>query len=122
MLTIDYRSETTLVGPAFIIKVKDMYGQELIRLATSPMSGFTIDRLHPLGRVELSIDSLPLVAGHYLLDLELVRPGYENVATFETLIEFDVELFDYYGHGDALDRSRGLLVVDHSWEHAPLQA
>jgi lipopolysaccharide transport system ATP-binding protein len=122
VLTIDYRSETTLVGPAFIIKVKDMYGQELIRLATSPMSGFTIDRLHPLGRVELSIDSLPLVAGHYLLDLELVRPGYENVATFETLIEFDVELFDYYGHGDALDRSRGLLVVDHSWEHAPLQA
>jgi lipopolysaccharide transport system ATP-binding protein len=122
VITIDYRSEQMFVRPAFIVKIKDMYGQELIRLATSPMSGFKIDGLYPHGQVQLSIDSLPLVASHYLLDLELVRPGYQNIATFQTLIEFDVELFDYYGHGDALDRSRGLLVVDHSWKHGPLPA
>jgi lipopolysaccharide transport system ATP-binding protein len=120
VIAIDYRSETPFINPGFIVKIKDMYGQELVRLATSPMSGFPIDSLHPTGRVELSIESLPLVASHYLMDLQLVRPGYETIATFETLIEFDVELFDYYGHGDALDRSRGLLVVDHSWRHVPI--
>jgi lipopolysaccharide transport system ATP-binding protein len=121
-ISIDYRSGEMLVSPGFIVVIKDLYGQELIRLATSPMSGFNIDSLYSDGRVELSIDSLPLVAGHYLVDVELIRPGIESLARFENLIEFDVELFDYYGHGDALDRSRGVLVVDHSWKHEPLLA
>jgi lipopolysaccharide transport system ATP-binding protein len=120
-ITIDYRSDEML-SPGFIVIIKDLYGQELIRLATSPMSGFNIDNLYPDGRVQLSIGSLPLVAGHYLVDIELIRPGIESLARFENLIEFDVELFDYYGHGDALDRSRGVLVVDHSWKHEPLPA
>jgi lipopolysaccharide transport system ATP-binding protein len=121
-LTINYHSDEMVVLPAFIVIIKDLYGQELIRLATSPMSGFKIDRLHPDGRVRLSIERLPLVASHYLVDIELVRPGIESIAKFENLIEFDVELFDYYGHGDALDRSRGVLVVDHVWGHEPLPA
>jgi lipopolysaccharide transport system ATP-binding protein len=117
---LHYRTDTQFLSPAFIVKIKDMYGQELIRLASSPMSGFHIDALHPNGRVQLSIQRLPLVAGHYVLDIELVRPGYETIARFETVAEFDVELFDYYGHGVALDRSKGVLVVDHSWDHQPL--
>jgi len=121
-IAADYESDATFVSPAFIVKIKDMYGQELIRLATTPISGFKIDGLHRRGQIRLSIDCLPLVASHYLLDFELVRPGYENIASFESLIEFDVELFDYYGHGVALDRSRGLVVVDHSWHHEPLPA
>jgi lipopolysaccharide transport system ATP-binding protein len=122
LVTLDYRSDDPFVSPAFVVKIKDMYGQELIRLASSPMGGFRIDGLHPCGRVQLGIHGLPLVAGHYLLDVEFIRPGYEVIARFEEIAEFDVELFDYYGHGDALDRSRGVLVVDHSWQHEPLSA
>ena len=119
-VVIQYRTDTKFLTPAFIVKIKDMYGQELIRLASSPMGGFDIETLHPHGQVQLSIQRLPLVAGHYVLDVEFVRPGYEAIARFNAVAEFDVELFDYYGHGVALDRSKGVLVVDHSWGHQPL--
>ena len=121
-VVLDYRSHDQFISPAFVVRIKDMYGQELIRLASSPMGGFHIDRLHSHGRVQLSIERLPLVAGHYLIDVDFIRPGFEAIARFDTVAEFEVDLFDYYGHGDALDRSRGVLVVDHSWEHQPLPA
>ena len=117
---LHYRTDTPFQSPGFVVKIKDMYGQELIRLASSPMGGFHIDGLHPHGRVQLSIHRLPLVAGHYVLDVEFVRPGYEYIARFDAVAEFDVDLFDYYGHGVALDRSKGVIVVDHSWSHQPL--
>ncbi|HYZ13511.1 MAG TPA: ABC transporter ATP-binding protein [Actinomycetota bacterium] len=119
---LHYRTESHFLSPAFVVKIKDMYGQELIRLASSPMGGFHIDALHRRGLVQLSIQRLPLVAGHYVLDVEFVRPGYETIARFDAVAEFDVELFDYYGHGVALDRSKGVLVVDHSWSHEPLDS
>jgi lipopolysaccharide transport system ATP-binding protein len=119
-ITIDYRSKTDFISPAFVVKIKDMFGQELIRLSSMPISGYKIDSLYPHGRMRLRIPSLPLVASHYLLDVQFVRSGMEVIATYETLIEFDVEPYDYYGSGMQLDRAIGLLVVDHSWKHEPL--
>jgi lipopolysaccharide transport system ATP-binding protein len=119
-ITIDYRAKSDFISPAFVVKIKDMFGQELIRLSSMPISGYKIDSLYPHGRVQLRIPSLPLVASHYLLDVQFVRSGMEVIATYETLIEFDVEPYDYYGSGMQLDRAIGLLVVDHSWSHQPL--
>jgi lipopolysaccharide transport system ATP-binding protein len=121
-ITIDYRGKTDFISPAFVVKIKDMFGQELIRLSSMPISGYKIDSLYPYGRTQLRIHSLPLVASHYLLDVQFVRPGMQIIAAYETLIEFDVEPFDYYGSGMQLDRAIGLLVVDHSWNHEPLPA
>jgi len=121
-ITIDYRAKTDFISPAFVVKIKDMFGQELIRLSSMPISGYKIDSLYPQGRVQLRIGSLPLVASHYLLDVQFVRSGIDIIASYETLVEFDVETFDYYGSGMQLDRAIGLLVVDHSWNHGPLPA
>lgn len=122
LISIDYRARDRFVSPAFIVRIKDMYGQELVQLSTMPISGYNIDSLHPEGRVELLIDSLPLVASHYLLDVDFYRPWMGVIAKHENLIEFDVEPFDYYGSGFSVDRSRGLLVVNHSWSHRSLSA
>lgn len=121
VVSIDYRTNDDFISPAFIVRVRDMYGQELIRLATMPISGYKIDSLYLQGTIELRIDCLPLVASHYLLDVLFVRSGMGVVASYENLVEFDVEPFDYYRSGVALDRSKGLLVVDHSWSHGPLR-
>lgn len=120
VVSVDYHATDDFISPAFMIRIRDMYGQELIRLATMPISGFKIDSLHPRGTIDLQIDRLPLVASHYLLDVLFVRSGMGAIATYENLVEFDVEPFDYYRSGVALDRSKGLLVVDHSWSHGPL--
>jgi lipopolysaccharide transport system ATP-binding protein len=117
MISVDYRTNSEFVSPAFNIWIKDMYGQPLIQLSTMPISGYKIESLYPQGRVELLIDSLPLVAGHYLVDVHFNRPRVGAIAKYENLVEFDVEPFDYYGSGFALNRSRGVLVVDHSWSH-----
>jgi homopolymeric O-antigen transport system ATP-binding protein len=121
-ITIDYRAKTDFISPAFVVKIKDMFGQELIRLSSMPISGYKIDSLYPHGRVQLRIGSLPLVASHYVLDVQFVRSGMEIIAAYETLVEFNVEPFDYYGSGMQLDRAIGLVVVDHSWSHGPLLA
>ncbi|MGH9891045.1 MAG: Wzt carbohydrate-binding domain-containing protein [bacterium] len=121
-LTIDveYASEKDFMSPAFIVRFRDLYGMELIRLATMPMSGYEIDRLHKRGRVRLSIPKLPFVAGRYLMDVDFVRSGMSPIIQLEHVVEFDVEPADYYGTGRPLDRSKGLLVLDHVWNHSPL--
>jgi hypothetical protein len=117
LIEIDYRTEREFVSPAFIVRLRDLYGMEVVRLATMPISGYEIERLHPQGRVQLLIPKLTFVAGHYLVDVDFVRSGVSTILSLEHLLEFYVEPADYYGSGRPLDRSRGLIVVDHSWNH-----
>jgi lipopolysaccharide transport system ATP-binding protein len=116
-LTFTYAASESFVSPAFAVVVRDMYGQEIVRLNTMPISGFPIDTLHASGHVTLTVDSLPLVAGRYTLDVRFVRANVECLLSLDGVVEFDVLPKDVYGSGTALDRSRGLIVVPHRWEH-----
>ncbi len=108
------------MSPAFIVRFRDLYGMEIVRLATMPISGYEIEHLHRRGRVQLFVPKLPFVGGHYLIDVDFVRSGVNPILRLEHLVEFDVEQADYYGTGRALDRSKGLIVLDHSWDHMPV--
>jgi hypothetical protein len=66
-IRIRYFSPRRLASPAFIVKVKNFVGQELIRLSTMPISGYPISRAFESGEVVLTLDALPLVAGRYSL-------------------------------------------------------
>jgi hypothetical protein len=90
---------------------------EIARLATMPISGFPIESLHPSGSLRLDIPRLPLVAGRYVLDVDFVRVHMGRLVVLDHVLEFDVEPSDYYGSGMMLDRSKGLIVLDHRWSH-----
>ena len=105
------------VAPAFIVKVKNFVGQELIRLSTMPISGYSISRAFESGEVVLTLDALPLVAGRYYLDVGLVRERVEWLITLENVVRFDVHLNDVYRSGFPLDNTRGIFITDHRWEH-----
>jgi lipopolysaccharide transport system ATP-binding protein len=121
-VSFTYTATEPFVAPAFAVVVRDMYGQEIIRLNTMPISGFAIDALHPAGCISLTVESLPLVAGRYSIDLRFVRSNVEALLSLDGVVEFDVLPKDVYGSGTALDRSRGLIVVPHRWEHEPQPA
>ena len=118
---IDYETERDFVSPAFIVRFRDLYGMEIVRLATIPISGYVIEELHRRGRVELLVPMVPFVAGHYLMDVDFVRSGVSPILRLEQIVEFDVEGADYYGTGMLLDRSRGLIVIDHEWDHVSIE-
>ncbi len=115
-ISLTYETTRQFVSPAFRLRFKDLHGVEIMRLSTMPISGFEIETLYDQGRVELLIESVPLVGGRYLIDVALVREGVAVVADFENLIELDIGLVDVYGTGRP-DRMRGLIVVPHRWEH-----
>jgi lipopolysaccharide transport system ATP-binding protein len=116
-----YRSSRTLSPPSFVCSIRNANQQELIRLSTTPISGFPIERLYRTGDIELDIDSLPLVAGRYFVDIGFVREASEWVSRLENVIEFQVYPRDVYHSGLALDESRGMFVVDHRWQHTEVE-
>jgi lipopolysaccharide transport system ATP-binding protein len=120
VVEIDYIAKKDFISPAFIVRFRDLFGMELVRLATKPFSGYDLEPLHQRGRVQLFIPKLPFVGGHYLADVEFARAGVSRILQLEHLLEFDVEPTDYYGSGWMPERSVGLLVLDHRWNHSSL--
>jgi hypothetical protein len=116
-LSIVYERKQRTISPAFVVSVKDFTGLELIRLSTMPISGYEIETLFEAGVVELEIDSLPLVAGSYFIDVGFVRESVEWLLRLENVLKFQVTMYDFYDSGVALDRTRGVMVVDHRWNH-----
>jgi lipopolysaccharide transport system ATP-binding protein len=121
VVQIDYAAQQHFMSPAFIVRLRDLYGMEIVRLATMPISGYEITTLHPRGCVELSIPTLPFVSGRYLIDVAFVRSGVTPILQLDHVVEFDVEATDYYRSGRTLDRSKGLIVLDHAWNHVPVE-
>jgi lipopolysaccharide transport system ATP-binding protein len=116
-ISVAYTASRTFVAPAFVMSIRDHLGLEVIRLSTRPISGFDLGELGAAGELRLAIDSLPLVAGRYLIDVGFVRESVEWLLKLESLVEMRVRGADVYGSGLVLDRSRGLIVVAHHWEH-----
>ena len=113
---LSYRAERELVAPSLQVLCRDPYGQLIFWLA-SGASAEPSERLTAQGYVELRIPSLPLVAGRYSLTIERARRGGGVDDRLDDLVSFDVQGADVYGWGMALDRQRGLVVLEHTWTH-----
>ena len=102
---------------AFGLSIKTHFGQEVCRLNTMPISGYNIEDLAKVGYIDLTICSLPLVAGRYLVDIKVFRPHVETILHFQEIAAFEIEPTDVYNSGSALAQDRGLFVVQHRWNH-----
>ena len=97
-----------------------MYGQELLRLSSMPISGYSIKSVYQNGYLELLMEELPSVSGRYIIDVAFVRERIERIVSLENVIEFEVAAKDVYGSGFIVNRSQGFLVVRHEWKHEPV--
>lgn len=119
-LRIEYNALEKFISPAFVLKIKDSYENELIRLSNMPISGYPIKSFEGKGYVELDIERLPLVGGDYSIDLGLVREKVQWFFNVENAIRFRIEPTDFYKSGIELDNTRGKFVVNHKWNHVQL--
>jgi lipopolysaccharide transport system ATP-binding protein len=118
-IRLRYRSTRPFLNPGFFFSISDPRGIELIHLNTLPISGFSIDGLHPAGVVELFLDELPLVSGPYTLSLAFDRTNIATVFGLPNFMLFQVAPRDVYKSGVKPDQSGGRVVVRHHWSHAP---
>ena len=117
LIRINYTSSQKFLSPAFVVILSDLFGQEILRLSTMPISGYRIESLYPKGSIELYTKSLPLVAGRYILDIGFVRERIEWITKLDHVVEFEIKARDVYGSGFLLDRKRGFLTTEHNWVH-----
>ena len=115
-----YKAFKKFVDPSFIVIIKDEFGLEVARFSTMPISGFEIRDLHEVGCVSLTLKNLPLVSGKYFLDFGFARTHVEWFFNLERIIELRVHERDVYESGMLMDRTRGLIIVDHVWDHSAL--
>jgi lipopolysaccharide transport system ATP-binding protein len=117
LVSFCYSTTKRVISPGFVISVSDFFGQEVLRLSNMPISGFSITEVSGNGLVKLLLRDIPLVAGEYYLDVGFVRERTEWIAKLEKVIRFQIHPKDVYRSGFLMDRSRGLIVVNHSWFH-----
>ncbi len=91
----------------------------MLRISTSPISGYSLKPLGSHGYIELIIEAIPLTAGSYSLDVGIAQPNVAMIVSMENVMTFEVAPSDVYGSGVALDQTRGLIVVAHEWIHYP---
>src|SRR3989442_14567239 len=53
LIRITYGTNRRFLSPAFVVMLKELYGQEVIRLSTMPISGYEISPLYSKGTVDL---------------------------------------------------------------------
>jgi lipopolysaccharide transport system ATP-binding protein len=102
---------------SFLVSIKTHLGQDICRLSTMPISGYNIDELARTGHLDLTICSLPLVGGRYLIDIIVFRPSMETILHLPEVATFEIAPTDIYNSGVGMDQKRGLLVVKHQWNH-----
>ena len=117
VLRIYYKAKRQFASQAFAVHIKNHFGQKVIQLNTTPISGYPITHLTHKGYVDLVFESLPLTAGRYFFDIGFIRERIEWIIKLEEIIALDIELKDVYGSGMALDNSRGVVAIPHYWVH-----
>lgn len=118
-LRIYYKTTRSFISPAFVVTLRSSFGHEILRLSTMPISGYQIEKLGNKGYIDLILDSLPITAGRYYIDVGFVRERIEWIMILEELITIDIEPKDVYGSGMAVDSSKGIMVIPHHWVHHP---
>jgi lipopolysaccharide transport system ATP-binding protein len=111
--TGDYAKGTVSV----LLQIRTHLGQELVRLSTMPVSGYEIDHLARIGYVDLTIESMPLVGGRYLLGVHFYRPHVEAMLILSDVVTLEVAPTDVYGSGVGMDQNQGVIVANHKWHH-----
>jgi len=119
MLRIYYSASPDALSEhiSFCIHLKTVYGQEIFRLSTEPISGFRVNRLWRQGYFDLTLEKLPLTGGVYLLDVAVARPGVEYLVFLSNIAALEVTPSDVYGTGVELSHNHGLVTVRHAWAH-----
>jgi lipopolysaccharide transport system ATP-binding protein len=117
VIRIAYESARTFWASTFVVGVADQLGSRAFLISTMPASGYRIEALHPRGVMELRIGSLPLVPGRYELDVGFGPERVEWTVRYERVASFDVQFADLYSSGFIPSRSRGLVYVQHEWNH-----
>jgi hypothetical protein len=51
------------------------------------------------------------------VDIAFARESNDFVVKIDSVVQFDVRAKDVYRSGVLLDRSRGLIAVNHHWNH-----
>ncbi len=102
---------------SFMVSIKTHLGYEVCRLSNMPISGYPIEELARVGHLDLTINSLPLVGGRYLIDLKIFRPAVETILQLPEVVTFEIAPTDVYKTGIGMDQQRGLFVVSHRWHH-----
>ncbi len=102
---------------AFGVSLKTQFGQEVCRINTMPVSGYNIEKLGRVGYIDLTFNSVPLVGGNYLLDLRVFRPHVETILLLPEIVGFEIQTTDVYNSGVGLAQDRGLIALQHRWNH-----
>ncbi|NOQ22406.1 MAG: ATP-binding cassette domain-containing protein [Candidatus Aegiribacteria sp.] len=117
IIQIEYQASKQFTSQAFAVHINNRYHSRVIQLNTTPISGYHIDTLGKIGKIELLLKDIPLTAGRYFFDIGFVRERIGWIVKLEKVITLNIGLRDVYNSGMALDSKRGVLVVKHSWSH-----
>jgi lipopolysaccharide transport system ATP-binding protein len=112
---LEYEADSN-VEPANVAVSLAVYGSmgEAIFLTSTNVSGQHFARIPTGGAFYCSIPRLPLLPGHYLLNIYAEVNGL-LADWIENAYQFDVVEGDYFGSGQLPPGSHGHLIVDHSW-------
>jgi len=115
-ISINYKPKQKVLSPAFVIKIFDKYGVELLRFSNMPISGYEISNLKENNKVNITIMDLPLVKGAFSIDIGFVHESVAWYINGESLIQLHVDGQDVYKSGFILDETRGLFWAKHKWQ------
>ncbi|MEW6404749.1 MAG: ABC transporter ATP-binding protein [Chloroflexota bacterium] len=94
---------------------------ELFRVATDPISGYSIEPQQPRnGWIDCILPKFPFTAGVYYVDVGTVRVNQSYVHTVENAAKIIVQGGDIYGTGVHLTNKAGYFTCDHKWEMSPV--
>lgn len=116
-IALSYEALEQVKGPAFVISFHSIEGTEILRLSTLPISGFPIDELKGKGTITLRLHDFPLLGGLYTLSVSVVKPGVRMLVNYPNVMRINVFESDVYHSGLVLNNSRGVIKVNHEWEH-----
>jgi len=115
IIRILYCAKRKFLSPAFVFSIHNSHGIELVRLSTMPISGHIIDEIEGAGVIELTINELPFTGGLYFMSFGITRANIESILRLENVVSFHITPRDVYKSGLALESTKGLLTLRHSW-------
>jgi len=113
-IKLKYKRSKMFSSPSFVFLLKDSYGFEIARFSNMPISNFPL-KMFKNGEVELVLYDLNLVKGEYFFDFGFVHESVEWFFKVENIIKLTLEGKDVYNSSIELDRSRGLIWLNHKW-------
>jgi len=114
-IVMEYRKLRDISNPAFVISIFTPEGTEVIRLGTMPISGFAIDSLKETGTITLLIRDLPLLAGNYIITIQIAVAGVKLIASYADILTLNVSAADVYNSGHFIGNDKGLIKAKHAW-------